>query len=301
MPEFHFGEIPPQKPPLTGIFLHADCPLFDLAIMSYGLFVGDKKTILLFPNGIMKARVLIPDELRESLTLQAHARSTFARLGMYVVFDQKKYAQRILESHPIPPKLTVTVINWGEAPMLLREGDSIAISNASIISAEEGTPPYAAPRTITYQSHTELHAGKEYIALNKEKLPRFFFGKEKSLPYVDPRNPHVSEYFETKIIPQKGLWVSPDGFLVVLTREQLEIPSNHIGMVHHAIDAIPHSSANLVYPDWRGHLALEFKAIRRIVITEGLHIAWISTHHAQNPLVPYRGRYQNQQSAKPHG
>lgn len=290
-----FPVIPRKKQIYGAPFLKNDCPLIDIRPLSNTEPLSDG--ILLHPGGIALGLVTIPKAMQNAFLLNVHARSTHARYGIDVALDQTQY-RCLLGLHPLPNKLVVTISNWGIYPFLFRKNDTIALSTATTAMTYAGTLPDTAPHTRAYGQLLDLHAGNTHLEIVREKLPIFRAKTGKIIRVVDPHTENQSKF--TRVHKFKKIVARIGDFLVITTKENIKIPAGHIGIVHAAKEGLMHTSATLVYPGWEGFLTLEFKAFRNMIIRPGMLVARLSTHYPPNSLPPYKGRYQNQKTPKPH-
>lgn len=285
----------PAKQPYDGCFYQHDCPIFNLETF-YGALKLTKGVIMVFPDGCVKARVRIPEDLRKYFVVHPHTRSTLARVGIEVELDQYEF-QRMLSSCPLPEDIIISIINWGNHPCLLREDDNISLANTSLSLTLPGINPHSFPQTSSYGLATDLHAGDRRIKIIKKKLPLISLPKMGEVAYIDPRHPDLKNFTHSEKFER--LELEAGEFVVMSVKENLQIPEGHIGVVHSAVDRLQHTTATLVYPLWEGELTLEFKVWRKMTIIPGMLVAYLSCHRPQNPLETYHGRYQKQHSIQP--
>lgn len=272
-----------------------DCPIEEF--LSLHGAVAYREHAIIQPEGWITASVRIPEELRNEFLVHAHTRSTFARIGIQVVLDQTE-VNRLLVSDPLPEKIRVTIENWGEYPVLFRKGDTIVLTNIFLTDTLPPVPITSEPESIMENNVFHLHAGDKYLTVSRWRVPRLYIA-ERRVRVIDPHMPHLDHIMKTRRF--ETLDMHPDEFFVIEAHETIRIPKNEVAILHRAHDAIHHTSAVLVYPDWTGKLILEFKAIQKITLYPGMLIAFLSVYRPTNPLPDYSGKYQNQKDIRPQG
>lgn len=245
---------PPEEyePSEEKILLNKDCPIFNIRPLHRAKQVQGVGTFI-FEGGVAEAKILVPEKFRGYILIHPHARSTFARLCLEITLSQLELQKMLRE--PLD-SLTVIILNWGRYPFLLRDGDAIALSNFLHAIAKPNVFPQTKPRTTRYGSLVDLHAGDTYSEIIEKNLPTISIPEIGTIRFVDPRE-DIEKYTRTKKF--KRLKLMTEDFIVISTKEYIRIPPDHFGLVHSVHDELQHSSAILVYPEWEGHLALEFR------------------------------------------
>lgn len=241
----------------------------------------DDDTVLICPGGTASAVVDIPRYLEE-YPLTAHSRSSWARRGLHVTRDPY--------FHKSPYQMGVTLKNWAYYGIVIREGDTLLLTNSPQI------------KNLPLVEIIPLHAANQFLWVNIGIFPHAHIYDDNtlawSIPYLDPLLP---EMYGTlfKEWQYDALHLKPDTFFVVAAQEQPTIPNDCIGIVESATRNLQHASATLDQPMSRGKRALEFLTLRECCIRPGAHIATLKIYRSPVPLVPYAGKYSGQNSIVP--
>jgi len=264
---------------------YADC-----AIYSLEPFIGTSYScdggMIVCPGAWVHAMINAPEDLRYEASVSVHTRSTFARLGLDMCIDQSEY-QRIIFRKNLLTTICVTIINEGNWPVMVREGDTVAVMGRSKLFR------LAAERV-------DLHAGSTRVEIIEENLPIFEIPEVGEIRYIDPSQVKFGQY--TKVISFETMDVCAGDYVVMSVKEQVIVAKNRIGMVTLAMEQHAHfNSSVLVYPGWSGYLAIEFKAHEDMQIVSGALVAWLLLFQNYRPLDLYSGKYnkQQQQSIEP--
>ena len=265
---------------------YADCPIRSLTPFIGTSYAIEDGSVMVFPGAWIHAEIDVPQELRHDTSVSVHSRSTFARLGLDMCIDQTEFQRIIFKKEPLTT-IRVTIINEGLWPVVVREGDTVAVAS----------------RSRLFQLAVErmyLHAGNTRIEIIEENLPSFEIPDFGMIRYIDPSRVKSSEY--TRTVSFDTLHVHVGDYVVMSVKESVTLLPNRIGMVVPATDnLIFFNSSVFAYPGWSGYLAIEFKAHQEIEIMPGMHLAYLLLFQHYRPLIPYSGKYnrQEQQSIEP--
>ncbi len=270
-----------------------DSPISAFHEMHGAIAYGE--SVVIGPEGWITVSVRVPEEFRDEFLIHVHANSTFARIGIQVVLDHTEI-NRLLVSDPLPNIIRVTIENWGEYPVLLRKGDTVVITNIGLTKTQSPIPIASEPESIAENNVFHLHTGDKYLTISRWRVPRMHISGRR-VRVIDPHMPHLDCITKTRRF--KSLDIDPGKFFVIEAHETIRIPKNEIAILHRAHEGIQLTSAVLVYPNWTGKLALEFRAMQKIALYPGVLIAFLSVYRPTNPLPDYTGKYQSQKEIKP--
>lgn len=244
--------------------LFYDVPLENIKLIGpsgYAIHEG----ALIVRGGFASAEVTIPEELRSSDAIKPHARSRFARLGLNVMLGHAE-AERIRHAHSLPRYIQVTLVNYGSFPLLMRNGDTIALSNLK--------------DTLLTSDTETLTAGDQRFEIIPDMLPGRLCGNE-WMRYIDPQEIQFDSH--VRAAPFDAWHVKEGMFVVINTQEHVHVPEGHIGVIHATAKSIVHTSSVLVHPRWTGNkVLLEFLALRNFEITRGTKLAIMTIHKSDS-------------------
>jgi deoxycytidine triphosphate deaminase len=253
-------------------------------------FVKHKGGYLLFPQSFMRAEILlkdIPPELRKSPLMQVCSSSTFARHGVEIGRSMSEF-QRSFEKGVVPKIIELGLVNFNRFPVLVREGDPVRVM--SDLHAFAGTRGSV---------NSKLRLGNEVLELNARKMPVVRVGG-KHVSYLDPRLKGKDSPFAPRGIG-RGLDVKIGDFIVVLSRDEVSVPKDRFGHLSIARDGLHHLSAKFLHSGFRGKVALEFMVHDNFTLKPGDVVAnlHLIRPHGAVELKQYKGKYQEQKTAKP--
>ena len=259
---------------------YADCPIRSLTPFIGESYLLEDGSMMVFPGAWIHAEVDAPEELRYERSVSVHSRSTFARLGLDMCIDQSEFQRIVLRKEPLTT-IRVTIINEGAWPVVVREGDTVAVASRSRL--------FRLP-----VEKINLHAGNTRIEIIEENLPSLEIPGSGTVRYIDPSRVKSSEY--TRTVSFDILHVHAGDYVVMSVKEYVALPPNRIGMVVPATDnLIFFNSSVFAYPGWSGYLAIEFKAHQEMEVAPGLDLASLLLFQNYRPLTSYSGKYDKQQ------
>ena len=265
---------------------YADCPIRSLTPFIGESYIREDGGVIVFPNAWIHAEVDVPEEFHYDTSISVHSRSTFARLGLDMCITQGEFQRILLKKGPLT-RIHVTIINEGVWPVVIREGDTVAVASMSKLFP-------------LFVERVHLHAGNTRMEIIEEHLSTFEIPRLGIIRYIDPSYVAQGQYACTVSFSTMDLRVGD--YEVVSIEEYIAIPENCIGIMVPATDyMIFFNSSVLVYPGWSGHLAVEFKAHQDMELASGMHLADMLLFQNYRPLASYSGKYnkQRQQSIEP--
>jgi deoxycytidine triphosphate deaminase len=269
------------------IHIEVDAPISRI----YGEgFVKHRGGYLLFPHSLLRAEILlkdIPPELRKSPLMQVSSSSTFARHGVEIGRSQTEFYHSVTK-WVVSHKLGVGLVNFNRFPVLVREGDPVRVMND--LHAFAGTRG---------SINSKLRLGNEVLELDTRKMPVARVGGRR-VPYLDPRLKGKDSPFVPRDIG-KGLDVRIGDFIVVLSQDEVNVPKDRFGDLSIARDGLHHLSTKFIHSGFKGKIALEFMAHDNFKLKPGDIIAnlHLIKPHEMITLKQYKGKYQEQKTAKP--
>ena len=250
--------------------LFRDVPLQHIALIGPSGYTLTGGT-LLSRGGFASAEVAIPEEFSSCRTVEPHARSRFARLGLNVMLGHAE-AERMRHADSLPTHIQVTLANYGSFPLLMRNGDTIALTNISDILTARFVPERHTPACAVALT------GDQQFEIVPQTLAARMWGTQ-CIRYVDPHSMNWDLY--TRSLLFDTLKIREGMFVVIGTRQHIHIPDAHIGIIHSTIQGAVHTSSVLVYPQSNGTtLLLEFLALRDFTLTRGDTLAVMTIHEA---------------------
>lgn len=237
--------------------------------------------MIVCPGAWVYAQIDVPEDLRCETDVSAHTRSTFARFGLDMCITQSEF-QRIVFRKTALTTIRVTIINEGNWPVMVKEGDTVAVTSRSRL--------FRLPA-----GRIDLHAGNTRIEIIEENLLIFEIpGTSGVIRYIDPSRVKSNHY--TQVVAFETMSLCAGDYVVMSVKEYVTIPENHIGMVMLAMEQrVYFNSSALVYPGWSGYLAIEFKAHEDMELIPGTLVAWLLCFQNYRPLAVYSGKYNKQQ------
>lgn len=264
---------------------YADCAIFSLES-----FIGESYPcdggMIICPGAWVYARINTPEDLRYETSVSVHTRSTFARLGLDMCIDQGEYQRIVFRKCPLTT-IRVTIINEGNWPVMVREGDTVAVMSRSRL--------FRLP-----VERIDLHAGTARIEIIEENLPVIEIPEKGWIRYIDPSQVKRGAYTRVVDVGTMVLWAGD--YVVMSVKEHIAVPDNRIAIVTLATEHHVHFNSSVIaYPGWSGYLAMEFKVHQDGKLVSGDLIAWLLLFQNYRSLISYKGKYngQEQKSIEP--
>lgn len=252
--------------------MHVDRPFTMVHAISGESEQLDPDTILIFPRGVARAQVDVPEEMRHYVQVPC-TRSRWARIGLQV----EPISAIIIQP---PETLTMFLSNWSRSySLVVRKGDTAVALTVGIEWVKSLPPEEKIPLTADARS----------LRIKEGVLPKRTH-KRKSVPFFDPRELDIQECMESILYDM--LILKKHDFLVVPVREQPTTPDGHIGFITSAIKGLRQNSAQYDHAGSDGTRVLELKASRSIRIEPGMHIGDLTIYRISSslpPLPPYQG------------
>lgn len=239
--------------------LYQDCPLQRIQPIARASYQLEEKTVMICPRGRARGRISIPLSLR-GWPITVLTRSRWARIGLDTEIIGAAGHRRV----------GVTLYNWShDYGLVLRAGDRVCtLARMDVI------------RTLPLADAVDLTADCISVKVRARSLPKIPISDHQPpaswLPFINLSA--MDAFPHTEDAPYDALDLEPRDMWITRSRERVWIERGCIGYLEAAMPGLVHGSSRLVYAGSSGALVLEFRALYRMLVYPGAHVATLMVY-----------------------